>query len=602
MKRTRSHSGPSKPTKQLGINKESQNLIALGGGILLLLTLVFIAYIPAYQAEYIKFDDTNYIVDNELLRTPAGLRHIWTDIGAYRFAVQYYPMTQTSFWAEYQMWGAQPTGYHVTNVVLHAFNAVFVWLILRRLRLPGAFLAALIFALHPVHVHSVAWIVERKNVLSGFFFLLTILSWLRFTRTHSWFFYAMALLLFLLGMFSKTAVCTLPIVLLLWIWWKRPEAWKRYTAAAVPFFAIAVTLGIVTLLRETSYDTSVTERDSGLDPLEKILVAGRALWFYAGKLVYPANLVPIYPKWTISTQAGWKYIFPIAAAAVPVFFWLFRRWLGKGPLVAVLYFAISLGPVLGFIHFGFLAHSYVSDHLQYLASIGLLAGLAAAGTRLARRIVFRVPNRTASGSDRPAPNRTASGSDRPNGMANDFPSPALPLGVLLGSLRLAAAMILVLGLGVLSFYQSQDYQNPKAFWGSVVSGNPSHTALSALGDVYLREGDLEQAAKLLLQSVGLRDNVRTRFRLGELYIKQKQYTQALEQFQRALQRDQTISPEPGMAPKLLFNIANTYWYLRDYEQAANYYQQTLAADPSSAQAAEWLAKAQRRMQTIKAKP
>ena len=528
---------------------------------MLLLSLVFIAYIPAYQAEYIKFDDTNYIVDNELLRTSAGLWRIWTDIGAYRFAVQYYPMTQTTFWAEYQMWGAQPTGYHVTNVVLHACNAVFVWLILRRLRLPGAFLAALIFALHPVHVHSVAWIVERKNVLSGFFFLLTILCWLRFTRTNSWFFYAVALLLFLLGMFSKTAVCTLPIVLLLWIWWKRPGAWKRFTAAAAPFFAIAVALGLVTLLRETSYDTSVTERDTGLDPLEKILIAGRALWFYAGKLVYPVNLVPIYPKWTINTHAVWQYIFPIAAAVVPILFWLFRRRLGKGPLVVVFYFAISLGPVLGFIHFGFLAHSYVSDHLQYLASIGVLAGLAAAGTKLAVR-----------------------------------------MGTRLRVLSLAVAMILVLGLGTLSFRQSQDYQNPKAFWGAVVAGNPSHTALSALGDVYLRDGDLEQAAKLLLQSVELRDNVRTRFRLGELYIKQKQYPQALEQFQRALQRDQTISPEPGMAPKLLFNIANSYWYMRDYEQAANYYQQTLAADPSSTRAAEWLAKAKRRQKSNHAKP
>jgi protein O-mannosyl-transferase len=132
---------------------------------LLLVVAVLIAYLPALQGGYI-WDDNRYVTENPILPQPDGLAAIWTDPGA---TIQYYPMVFTTFWLEYRLWGLNPLGYHATNILLHALSALLLWAILRRLAVPGAWLAAALFALHPVHVESVAWVTERKNVLSGLF-------------------------------------------------------------------------------------------------------------------------------------------------------------------------------------------------------------------------------------------------------------------------------------------------------------------------------------------------------------------------------------------------------------------------------------------------
>jgi hypothetical protein len=127
----------------------------------LLFAATAIAYARVLDAGFV-WDDFLYVVDNPTLRDLDGLRSIWLDP---RANSQYYPLVFTSFWVEYHLWQLEPIGYHVTNVLLHAVDALLVWVLLRRLSLPGAWLAAAVFALHPTHVESVAWVSERKNVL-----------------------------------------------------------------------------------------------------------------------------------------------------------------------------------------------------------------------------------------------------------------------------------------------------------------------------------------------------------------------------------------------------------------------------------------------------
>ena len=191
-------------------------------GVLLVLAIT-IAYRKAWHAGYI-WDDDVYVTENKLLTAPDGLKRIWFSLDS---PSQYFPLVYTTFRLEHALWGLNPAGYHWVNILLHVANALLVWRLLLILRVPGAWLAAAIFALHPVQVESVAWITERKNVLMGFFFLLALLSWVEFVEGQSrrmWKFYALALLLYALALFSKTTACTLPAALLLILWLKKSQS------------------------------------------------------------------------------------------------------------------------------------------------------------------------------------------------------------------------------------------------------------------------------------------------------------------------------------------------------------------------------------------
>lgn len=364
-----------------------KNLILLSG-IIILITML--SYIPAMRGGYI-WDDDHYITENTNLRTLDGLRKIWLEP---KVLPQYYPLVHTSFWVEYHLWQLHPFGYHLVNVLLHALNAILLLIVLRYLRVQGAWLAALIFALHPVQVESVAWITERKNVLSGLFYLCSFLAYLRFCNLaadpeptsispsmhpsttdaggHCWRFYALSLFLFLCALLSKTVTSSLPAAILLMLWWQRDRIRWRHIFPLIPFFVVGVALGLTTVWLE-KYHVGAQGEEWALSFVDRVLVAGRALWFYAGKLVWPYELTFTYPRWQIDAGAWWQYLFPLAAVAVIFILWLLRQRLGKGPLVAVLFFAGTLFPALGFFDVYPMRFSFVADHFQYLASIGLIS-------------------------------------------------------------------------------------------------------------------------------------------------------------------------------------------------------------------------------------
>jgi len=341
----------------------------------LLVLLVILAFLPALDAGFI-IDDSLYVTDDARMETPGGLGRIWTEVVGPRYKHQYYPMTSTAFWVQHQVWGDEPFGYHLVNVLLHAANAVLLWLVLRRLAMPGAWIAAAVFAVHPVHVQTVAWVAELKNTLSAMFFLasaLVLVGWFR-QEPRKWPGYALGMGLFVCALLSKSATCLLPAALLVVLWWKQPRLQRRDLLALWPMVAVGLSFVAVTVYLEATHG-GASGGVFSQSALDRVLVAGRSLWFYAGKLAWPAELIFIYPRWAIDTAAWWQYLFPVSAIGVLAALWWQRARLGKGPFAAVAFFFLAVVP-MAFVNVAFTRLSWVSDHWQYWASMGLIALVA----------------------------------------------------------------------------------------------------------------------------------------------------------------------------------------------------------------------------------
>ena len=381
---------------EIGVTVGVMETRRLFAGGLLLLTLTLLAYAPVLQSGFI-WDDDSYVTENETLRSLDGLKRIWLEP---RSIPQYYPVVHTTFWVEYQLWGLDPTGFHVVNVLLHLLNAVLVWAILRRLlprpgegpdipllALGATWLAAAVFALHPVHVESVAWITERKNVLSGAFYLGSMLVLLpifglseRRRSSRNGARYLLGTLLFVAALLSKSVTFSLPAALLLLVYWKRGRIAAREIAIATPMLIAGAAAGLYTAYLERVH-VGAQHVDWGLSFADRILIAGRAVVFYAGKLLWPYPLIFSYPRWEIDAGQVWQWLFPVGVSALIVLLYKARGRCGRGPLVAVLFFVGTLFPALGFIDVYPMVFSFVADHFQYLASLGIIVLVVLAGSK-----------------------------------------------------------------------------------------------------------------------------------------------------------------------------------------------------------------------------
>jgi tetratricopeptide (TPR) repeat protein len=337
-----------------------------------------LAYLPALGAGYV-WDDDWYLTENPHLRDLAGLARIWIPGNT----VQYYPAVFTSFWLEQRAWGLDPAGYHLVNVLLHALNALLVWRLARALCIPGAWLVGALFALHPVHVESVAWITERKNVLSGCFYLAAALAYLRFQGVGAarWRWYAASLGLFALALLSKTVTCSLPVALGLALLWRGERITLRSLSPLAPMLALGLALALHTAyLERTHVGARGIDFDLGL--AERLLVAGNALVFYPQKLLLPWPLVFVYPRWELDAgrlASYWPLALVLAVAAAAALFWARGR---RAPALALCFYGATIFPALGFVVVYPLRYSFVADHFQYLASLGILALVAGSGASL----------------------------------------------------------------------------------------------------------------------------------------------------------------------------------------------------------------------------
>jgi tetratricopeptide (TPR) repeat protein len=341
----------------------------------LLVVAAFIAYQPAWHGTLL-WDDPGHIT-KPALRTTAGLWRIWTELGA---AQQYYPVTHTAFWLLHRVFGDGTTAYHLVTIALHALTGVLLYRLLARLAVPGALVAATAFVLHPVHVESVAWISEIKNTLSGVFFLSAALVYQRFDDTRSPRAYAGALGLFVLAILSKAVTVTLPAVLLVVIWWRRGRIdWRTDVLPLLGWLLVALPQVIAVSYVERTF-IGATGREFVVAFHDRVLIAARAVVFYAGKLLWPSDLVFVYPKWAAPTPSWVVYPAVVLAALTAAWFVRART---RGPLTVLLLFIGILTPALGFVNAFPFRYSYVADHFQYLASMPILALIGVLAVRAA---------------------------------------------------------------------------------------------------------------------------------------------------------------------------------------------------------------------------
>jgi protein O-mannosyl-transferase len=344
---------------------------------LVLVVMTVAAFAPVVNAGYV-WDDGLYVTGNPHLKDAAGLVDMWFRFGS---TTMYAPAVFTTLWVEHQLWGLNPLGYHLVNLALHVACVLLLWAVFRGLGVRGAWLAAALFGVHPVMVESVAWVVELKNVQSAFFSLLALLAYMRYspldgtpppgvrTRRVS---YLLALLLFAVALLSKPVVVTLPPTVLILIWWKRGRVEKGDVLSVAPFLAMGLAAALLAVHVEHRYG-GATGAAWQLSAPERILVAGRAVWFYAAKLAWPVNLLSIYPRWRVRASAWWQYIYPVGAAALVGVLWYWRRRFGRGPLAAVLSFGMLVSPLVGIFNVAYHLYSFVADHFQYHAAPALLA-------------------------------------------------------------------------------------------------------------------------------------------------------------------------------------------------------------------------------------
>ncbi|HYP07048.1 MAG TPA: tetratricopeptide repeat protein [Bryobacteraceae bacterium] len=378
--RARTESGGAQPApgpKPLS----SRNGLRDAGAFLLLLGITIAVYMPALNGGLV-WDDNMHVTRTEL-QSLEGLWRIWFDLGATQ---QYYPLLHSAFWLEHRLWGDAVLGYHLVNVVLHAISAFLVAKIAQRLGMAGAWLAGLLFTVHPVCVEGVAWISEQKSTLSGAFCLGAALTYVKFDSTRRRSLYLSALGLFVLGLLSKTVIAVLPAALLVIFWWRRGEiAWKRDVKPLSLWFAIGIPAGLFTAWVESEPSLiGAHGPEYALTLSERLLLAGRVPWFYACKAIWPLNLMFVYPRWTIDAGQWWPYMFPTALLLVALSLaWVARKH--RGPLASFLIFVGMLFPVLGFFNVYPFRYSFVADHFQYLAILAVITPAAWAISTLVNR-------------------------------------------------------------------------------------------------------------------------------------------------------------------------------------------------------------------------
>jgi len=455
----------------------------------LLLAATMLAYQPAWHGRPIWDDDAH--LTKPALRSLHGLARIWIEPGATQ---QYYPLVHSIFWLEHPFWGETTLGYHLVNILLHGLSCLLLWCILRRLAVPGAWLAAAIFALHPIEVESVAWISELKNTLSGALYLGAALAYLEFDRRRGRAAYAGALGLFVLGLMAKSVIATLPAALLVIFWWHRGRlAWRTDVRPLMPFFAVGAAAGIFTAWVERTF-IGANGAEFAFSLGERVLIAGRVFWFYLGKILWPADLMFIYPRWTVDGREWWQWLFPVAAFAFVASLWMLRKR-ARWPLAAVLFFGGTLFPALGFLNVYPFRFSLVADHFQYLAGLAPItvaaAGLATVAARGGRALKF-------------------------------------------GSCAGTGALLLV--LGVLTWNQTRIYADFGTIWRATLAKNPGcWLARNNLGTVLLYEGRLDEAIASYRAAWELKpDYAEAHYNAGNAYARKGRPAEALAQFEQAL--------------------------------------------------------------------
>jgi len=531
----------------------------------LLLSVTAIAYFPALRGGFI-WDDETFVTQNKLIKASDGLYRFWFTTEP----ADYWPVSYTAFWIEWRLWGGQTLGYHLVNLGLHVADCLLLWAILRRLRVPGAYVAAFLFAVHPVNVESVAWIFQLKNLMAMLFYLATIWFFLRSQcsqrpdaaewRVYFGGAYGVSLLCFILAMLSKGSVAVLPVVLLGLMAWRRRLS-LRDLAWALPYFAVAAVLAATDVWFQ-KHGTAEVFRNAG--GLERLLGSAAVVWFYLSKALLPINLIFVYPQWHI--QAGnplwWAPL--LAAAGVTAVLFRYRTSCTRPALFAWGYFCAALVPVMGFTDVYFMKFSLVADHYQHLALIGVVAFVGAGWGEWERKVVSR------KGKVVSDQRITSSGSFSPSNyhlLLTTFYFPRIVAG---------AAILL---LAALTWRQSGVYRDAETVWTRTLERNPaSLVAENNLGDVLYASGrraeamaHFQKAARVKADSPDAHNNI------GMVLATQGRLPEATAQLEEALR----LKPN---YPEALVNLGNVMEKEGRSSEAILDYEDALKLEPDDADA------------------
>jgi tetratricopeptide (TPR) repeat protein len=441
------------------------------------------------------------------------------------------------WWLEWRLWGNHPAGYHVVNVLLHAINTVLVWMVLARLKVPGAWLAGCVFALHPVNVATAAWISEQKNTLSMLFYAVAILLYLRFDKEGRWRWYGLSLTAFLLALLSKTAVVMLPVMLLGCVWWTRGRVRWQDFLRTVPFFVASLVFGLMTIWfqrpRAAVGQAAPTE---GL--LTRLAVAGSTPWFYLCKTLLPDNLNVIYPKWDIYPARWISYVPGLALVGCLALFWWKRDSWGRPLLFGLGYFAVTLFPVSGLFHQTFHMYSFVADHWAYHAMVGVIALVIAGGVTICRRL-------GRWGRD-------------------------------MGTVAAAAALIV---LGAATWQRSGVYASEETLWRDSIARNPrAFVAYLNLGKQLIRKGRTGEAIRNYQEALRINpDFAEAHNNLGTTYLRLNKIPEAIGELEQALR----LKPDYVEAHN---NLGTTLVRADRVPEAIGQWEEALRLKPDFAQA------------------
>jgi protein O-mannosyl-transferase len=538
---------PKNVTRNQAVLKNAWRARSAGAVLIILLTVL--AYLPALSGKFVWDDDSWTTSISGLLQDVSGLGRMWSQPTALQ---QYYPLSGTTFWVDYHLWGFWPLPYHVENLLLHVLAALLFWGLLRRLQVPGAWLAGALFALHPVMVESVAWITERKNVLSLVLYLGALLAYGRFSRfwkeengsapapsvpaPRGWVAYGLAFILFAAALLAKATAFSLPAVILLIGWWKRGRIrWRRDVLPTLPFFGVAVGLCLGTAWLEKNH-VGAQGPEWVISFPERCLIAGRALWFYTGKLFWPANLCFIYPRWQLNSSSWWQWLYPASAVGTLLTLWLARGRIGRGPMAAALFFAGTLFPVLGFMNAYFMRYSFVCDHWTYLSSLGFIALTAGLVTRV----------------------------------AGQFRAPALLHGF---------ATVVLVTFAMLTWRECGKYAGLETLWRDTLTKNPgAWLAHNNLGMVLRKQGKIPEAIAHYEQALQLNPTYALAHNnLGVALKQMGKIEEAMQQYEQALQ----LKPDYAEARD---NLGNALRATGRVTEAVEQYEQVLRLQPDSAEA------------------
>ncbi len=484
------------------------------------------------------WDDDVHIYKASYIKNATGLTEIWFK----NATPQYYPLTATSFWLGDKLWGLNPKGYHILSLIVHILNALLLYLLLKRLFYPIAFSAALIFAIHPIGVESVAWASELKNLLSLFFFLASFLIYLKFLSAKNLKYYILTIITFIAAIFSKYISVSFALIPLFYGFWLKGRIDRRDIKLSIPFIFIGVLAGLNAVFTEI-YNVGARGAEWALPYLDKMILIGKTTLFYIYKIIYPKDFIFIYPKWQLDTLSilDWLPILFILLSVSLLF--LYRKRVNRSITALYFFYLISIFPASGFFNVFPMKYSYVADHFSYLSTPWIIVLILVILCSIYKYIIKTL-------------------------RLESYNYPKIALIILLTFVAVV--------LSLKSNKLTENYKDEITLYKSIIAKNPgSWMANANLAILYSKEDKDILALKHYRDAITAKDDIASiYYNLGNLYYKIRDYDSAINSYMAALTLDAEYAESYA-------NLANIYRAKGEFYKAMEYYKKSLLFKPSS---------------------